>query len=94
MTKPKYARSTKPERGTNFRGYYGEGDYIPSLECSYGEACNRLRKSWIKLKIANKSGDEEKIEEARETINYLQETLGIKVTIWKEDYDREIEDFE
>lgn len=48
--------------------------------CTYGEACNRLRKSWKKLKIAKSTGDEISLDEAKEKINLLQVALGLETT--------------
>jgi len=87
MTKRKY--QSKAERGTNFQGHYQEGDFIEDLDCSYGQACNMLRKSWIKLKIAKKNDDELSLEEAKVTINRIQNILGLPITEWVEEYDRD-----
>jgi len=48
--------------------------------CTYGEACNRLRKAWRKLKISKNTGDEISLDEAKETINKMQRALFLKET--------------
>ena len=48
--------------------------------CTYGEACNRLRKAWKKLKISKSTGDEISLDEAKETIIKMQIALGLETT--------------
>jgi hypothetical protein len=81
-------------KATNTQGLYQHGDWIEELDTSYGGAYNMLRKKWIKLKIANRNDDEISRGEAKAEINNIQNILGIPSTIWKEDYDQDVEEFE
>lgn len=69
--------------GTNFQGHYQHGDFIEELSCTYGQACNMLRKKWIKFRISKHNDDDLSLNEAMEEINSIQRILGIQVTEWK-----------
>lgn len=84
--KVKTSRRKNPQ-GTNFQGHYQHGDFVEALDCDYGQACNMLRKKWIKFKMAKRNSDELSLEEAKEEINNIQNILGISVTLWRDDYE-------
>lgn len=48
--------------------------------CTYREACNRLRKSWLKFKISKSKDDEISMDEARIEINKMQRALNLPET--------------
>lgn len=69
-------------KGTNWETKWHDDDVIPGLDGTpnYREACNFLRQSWRKFKIAKWNDDELSMEEAAETINKIQVALRIAVT--------------
>lgn len=76
----------KHEKGENFPRLYNDDDDIEDLGCSYGQACNWLKKSWLKLRICRSKGDEIGTDEAQDSINRIQSAIGIPITEW-ENYD-------
>lgn len=72
-----------------------DNDEIIEIEdgdsCTYREACNRLRKAWLKFKIAKSKGDEITMDEARLDINKTQRALGLTETDF-EGYEQGVSD--
>lgn len=60
-------------------------------EVTYGQACNRLRKSWKKLKIAKSTDDGISLDEAKESINKLQRAMKLPLTDF-ENYEKGVTD--
>lgn len=73
----------KHTKGENFPQLYDNDDYIEDLDCTFGAACNYLRKSWKKFIICRSKNDEIGMDEAMNTINLIQNSLGIPMTDWE-----------
>lgn len=92
MPRKKTPRTFK--KGTNWGTKRSNDDIIridDGDEVTYGEACNRLRKSWKKLKIAKNKDDGISLDEAKESINKIQRALGLSQTDF-ENYEKGVTD--
>lgn len=92
MPRKKTPKSFK--RGTNWSQKRSNDEIIridDGDEVSYGQACNRLRKSWKKLKIANANDDGISLDEAKESINKIKRALGLPETDF-ENYEKGVTD--
>lgn len=77
MTKKKQ-RSFKKGDGIPLKR--NNDDMIEDLGCTYAQAMNFLRKTWIKLKISKAKGDEIGLDESYTEINRIQRALGLVET--------------
>lgn len=83
------------KRGTNWATVKHSNDDVIRIEdgdeVTYGQACNRLRKSWKKLKIAKSTDDGISLDEAKESINKIKRAMGLPETDF-ENYEKGVTD--